>query len=143
MSTCIFIVKEGTVNCVKNGIILRTLEKGEYFGELSIILETERTMDVIAAENCILYAISIDTLKKMVGEKHKEILFLNCLKKCFQSSNHFVKLDPDSIDNAFDCFKVLNMTKGNIVLKKGEKKSTNLIILIQGNIINVYIIKIT
>ncbi len=95
----IFIVKEGRVNCVLKGKVLRTLEKGEYFGELSIILGTERTMDVEAAENCILYAITIDTLKKMVGEKYKEILFLNCLKKCFQSSKNFNKLDSSIIDN--------------------------------------------
>jgi len=96
-------------------------------------------MDVVAAENCILYAISIDTLKKMVGEKYKEILFLNCLKKCFQTSVHFNKLDTDVIDNSFDCFKIVNITKGNIVLRKGDRKSTSLIILIQGNIINVSI----
>jgi CRP-like cAMP-binding protein len=104
---------------------------------MSILLDTHRTMDVFAKENCILYAISVETLKAMVGEKYKDILFLNCIKNVFQTSSCFNKLSADMIENSFECFKIINFTQGSVALSAGTRISDNLILILQGNLINV------
>jgi hypothetical protein len=115
---------------------------GEYFGEMSIFLETYRSLDVIAHENCTLYAISVETLRAMLGEKYKDVLFLNCIKNCFQQSKFFKKLGSDFIESSFPSFKVVNIAKGKVVIKEGTVSSANIIVVLQGNIIDVYIIVI-
>ncbi len=104
---------------------------------MSILLESRRTLDVIAEENCTLYAISVETLKSMMGEKYRDVLFLNCIINCFQNSTHFKKLSLDFIENSFSTFKVENIAKGKMVLPAGTLTSGNIIVILQGNIIDV------
>lgn len=125
------------MNCVLNGKVLRKLGKGEFFGEMSILRETYRTLDVIANENCTLYAISVETLKTMLGDKYKDVLFLNCIKNCFQNSQHFQKLSADIVESSFASFKVVNIPQGNVVIKAGTLTSANIMVILQGNIVDV------
>lgn len=127
------------MNCQLDGKVLRKLSVGDYFGEMSILLETFRTLDVVANENCTLYAITVQTLKTMVGEKYKDVLFLNCIKNCFQNSTHFKGLGADFIENSYKSFKFESFPKGKVVIPAGTGKSANIIVVLQGNIINVFI----
>ena len=119
-----------------NGRLIRVLKKGDHFGEKSILLESTRTLDVIAKTNCVLYCISIDTLVSMVGERYKDVLYLNIIKTAFAKSKTFGKFNPKLIENAFECFKVKNFLKGDTVLKQGHITSSKFIIIIEGSLLN-------
>jgi len=72
----------------------------------------------------------------MVGEKYKEILYLNIIKMAFSKSFYFEKINPKLIENTFELFKIKHYLKGETVLKSGYKLSSKIIIVIEGNIIN-------
>jgi cGMP-dependent protein kinase len=116
--------------------LIRTLKKGDHFGEKSILLESTRTLDVIAKTNCILYSISIDTLISMVGDQYKDILYLNIIKMAFLKSNIFGKFNPKLIEIAYECFKVKNYLKGDTVLRSGHVMCSKIIIILEGSLIN-------
>lgn len=77
LASCLYIIKEGEVECVMNGKLIRTLKSKDYFGEKSILLESKRTMDVIAKTKTICYGITVDYLKHMVGDKINDVLLFN------------------------------------------------------------------
>jgi CRP-like cAMP-binding protein len=104
---------------------------------MSILLDTERTLDVVTVETTVLYAISVQTLKSMLGDKYRDILFVNCLINCFQNSSCFNKINTHILENSYRCFKIVDFAKGQVVLEKGETMSNKIIAIIEGNLINV------
>lgn len=97
-------------------------------------------MDVIAKTVTICYSISIETLKTILGENYKDMLFLNFVKMAFKTSGLFKKLNKSIIEKAFPVFKAKNFNKNDVVLSKGYKTNEKIIIVIEGGLINVKII---
>lgn len=121
---------------VKNQVI-RTLKKGDSFGEISILLETNRTMDVIAKTNTICYAITVDTLKMIIGEKFREIIFFNIITMAFEKSKFFTNIESSSIEKSFECFTIAKYNKNDVVFASGYNTVSKLVIVAEGNLINV------
>ena len=138
-SSCLYIIKEGEVNCSINGKVVRILKKGDHFGEKSILMDSNRSLDCIAKTNCIIYSISIETLKKIIGENYRDILFLNFVKLSLNQSQYFNKIDNNLIENTFSHFNVNNYTKDKVVITKGFDISTKLIIIIEGGLYDVHL----
>ena len=135
-ANCIYIVKSGEVNCIRDGKIIRTLKNGENFGERSILIDSKRTMDCVAKTNCICYSISKVTLQNMLGEKYITLLYLNFVKASFYTSKKLNHINENIIENIFEFFEAINLTGDKIAFEKGYKKSSNFVIIIDGNLIN-------
>jgi cGMP-dependent protein kinase 1 len=152
ISSCLFIIKEGEVSCSSKGLKFRTLKKGDNFGERSILLETPRTLDVIAETPCVIYSITVDTLKSMVGDRYKEVLFANFIKYTFQKSKYFNKINLKLLENVYEGMNCLptqnslsnkshyasvqNFSRGEVVIKTGHEMSSKVIVVIEGGLIN-------
>ena len=140
ISSCLYIIKNGCVDCIdENGIIIRTLKEGDNFGERSILVDTKRTLDVVAKTNCICYSISINTLKSMLGEKYRSFLYLNFMKTAFQNSKLLNNLNTYFIEYVFKFFEAVNLGSDNVAFPIKHNKSSNIVIVIDGNLINVRI----
>jgi cGMP-dependent protein kinase len=134
--SCLYIVKEGEVDCVYKGEVIRTLKKWEHFGAKSILLECTRTLDIIAKTTLVIYSISVETLTTMVGEKYKDVLLLNFIKIAFTQSKMFSKINLRLLENAYEAFAMSHFNKGDLVLKFGYTLSSRIIIIIEGSIID-------
>ncbi len=140
ISSCLYIIKNGCVDCIdENGIVIRTLKEGDNFGERSILVDTKRTLDVVAKTNCICYSISISTLKSMLGEKYRSFLYLNFMKTAFQNSKLLNNLNTYFIEDVFKFFEAVNLGSDNVAFPIKHNKSSNIVIVIDGNLINVRI----
>lgn len=137
LASCIYIVKEGEVNCIYKGNVIRTLQKGDHFGERAILVDSTRTMDVIAKTKCICYALNIDTLKTMVGDEFRTVLYLNFVKSSLAHSKFFSRFNLKLLDSIFDHFKPINLAKNEIAYPIGHVVSSKFIVVIDGNLINV------
>lgn len=136
-ANCMFIIKEGSVNCSKEGKIVRTLNKGDHFGEVSILMETTRTLDVVAQTSCVIYDISVETLKSMVGENFKDVLYLSLIKMSFAKSKIFTKINFKLIEQAYQLFKVSCHSYNTVVFKaQGYKSSQSIAVIIEGNLVD-------
>jgi CRP-like cAMP-binding protein len=140
VANCLYIVKEGEVDCVSKGKIIRTLKKGDYFGEKSILLESLRTMDVVAKTSCICYSISVETFKAMSGEQYKDVLYLNLIKLAFSSSKKFSQINPNFIESCYSSFQVINFKKNEVIIPAGFNKASKITIVIEGAAIEVFIV---
>ncbi len=59
-----FIIIKGSANVIKNGKLLRKLEKGDTFGEMSILDGVPRTADVLAGRDCCTIRVDAIVLEK-------------------------------------------------------------------------------
>jgi CRP-like cAMP-binding protein len=136
-ANCLYIVKEGEVECISKDKVRRILSKGDHFGERAILLDSKRTMDVIAKSKSTCYSISIDTLKNILGNSYRDILYLSFMNAAFLSSKFLKKLNLNLIESMYKLFKPINYLKNDVVLNKGYIKSSKLIIIIDGGLIKV------
>ena len=67
----------------------------------------------------------------MVGEKYKDVLYLNMIKMAFSKSELLKKINPILIENTFSIFSVKNYCKGEVVLKSGYNITSKIIIIIK------------
>lgn len=136
VSNCLYIIKEGEVECISKNKSIRTLKKGDHFGEKSILLETTRTMDVIAKTDCVIYSISVDTLKSMVGERYIDVLVFNFIQNAFEMSRSFNRINPRLLENVFHLFSLKNYEKDEVVIQAGHVMGSMINIIVEGNLIN-------
>jgi len=137
LANCLYIIKSGEVECVDDdGNVIRILKSGDNFGERSILVDTKRTMDVITKTKCVCYSISISTLKSMLSDKYRSFLYLNFMKSAFKNSKLFNKLNGDLLNNIFNHFEAVNLGKDYVAFPIGHIKSSTMVIMIDGNLIN-------
>ena len=135
-ANCLYIVKEGEVDCSLNGKVVRTLRKGDNFGERSILIDSMRSLDCIAKTNCVCYSVSTSTLKSMLGDNFRNLLYLNFIKSAFNKSKIFSRFNVQLLDKVFHLFKPINLKSNDIAYKENYLKSSKIVIVIDGHLIN-------
>jgi len=136
--SCLYIIKEGEIDCTSQGKLIRTLGKGEVFGERCLLVDSARTLSVITKTTCVLYSVSLETLRTMVGDAYRDVLLKNFIKSCFAKSKFLKNLNPRMLDKVFDKFKFLNFDRHRTVLHKGYHLNAKIICIIEGSVISVY-----
>ena len=63
-----YIIKSGHVDIYKNDTHLRSLEKGSYFGERSILYHEKRSATVVAQDDVELFALAQNTFLSCIDE---------------------------------------------------------------------------
>jgi cGMP-dependent protein kinase len=135
-SNCLYYIKEGEVSCSTNGIEIRVLKKGDHFGEKSLLLECPRTLDVIAKTHCIIYSISIETLKSLFGDKYKDVLLLNFVKMSFALSSNFNKINMKLLEASYDSFSAKDFKSKEIVIQANYIPNTKILVIIEGSVLD-------
>ena len=138
ISTNLYFINSGEVeirNPKLNNQVIKTLKKGDYFGEKEILINSLRLFDTVCKTKCVIYSISCSALFKIFGENYKNILFLSFIKNSFLKSKNFKKLNVKILDSLFDNFIVKNVQKEDIIYHSGFDMSSKLIITINGDLV--------
>lgn len=135
IADCLYIIKEGTVECTKKEQVIRILGKGDFFGTSSILIQTTRTMNVIAKSTCICYSISVETLTNILGPNYREALYLSFVKMTMRNSKYFSNVSSYFIEKTFPAFKVKMFKKDKIVISKGTRMDNKIQLIIEGKLI--------
>mmetsp|Transcript_10577 Transcript_10577/g.20378 ORF Transcript_10577/g.20378 Transcript_10577/m.20378 type:complete len:883 (+) Transcript_10577:129-2777(+) len=69
-----FIVKSGTCEVIKNGVVIRTLCKLAYFGERSMLLRESRSATVVAQTNVECWVLSQENFFRIIDERMRNLL---------------------------------------------------------------------
>ncbi|HEU4709495.1 MAG TPA: YhjD/YihY/BrkB family envelope integrity protein, partial [Methylophilaceae bacterium] len=77
LSRDLYYVVSGRIDIVQNGRLMRTVEAGEYFGEMSLLTETPRIADAqVASPEAEVIVISPENLQTLLAEPNVAIRFL-------------------------------------------------------------------
>ncbi|CAD8086133.1 unnamed protein product [Paramecium sonneborni] len=128
----LFIIAEGKVGVyTDDGLLIRMLSKGEYFGENALLQDNcVRGLTVKAIEESRLLALARETLTKILGDGVQMIIYKNQCKWILQQSKINLIIQ---IDKFLDLLTIRKLKKGDIVINKGQQYG-ELIILVDGKV---------
>ena len=136
MSNCIYILKDGSVNLKKDGKLMKTLIKGECFGALEVICNSNRITEAVAKEKTHILTIPVFWLKNLYGENYRSILALSMIKLAFMNCSSLKKLNLKFLDEIFNLITFKFFEKETEVLKAGEAKNSLIIVTIEGELVD-------
>jgi CRP-like cAMP-binding protein len=145
VGNCMYIIKEGEVECIKGNKVIRVLEQGDNFGQKALLEnegENKRSLDVKAKTDCKIYSISSDFFKTQFGENYKTHLYFSFVSTAFVNSNVFNKINTKMISKTFQYFSFRSLKFNELVYPKGQKMTEKLCVVLEGNIIDKVINKV-
>ena len=140
--SCMYIIKDGEVECIKGDKVIRVLKKGDNFGQKALLEGDKRSLDVRAKTDCKIYSISSEFFKNQFGEDFKEQLYFSFISSAFLSSKVFNKINPKMISKTFQDFSFRSLKNDELVYPAGQKITEKLCVVLEGNIIDKKINKI-
>ena len=139
---CMYIIKDGEVECIKGEKIIRTLKKGDNFGQKALLEGELRSLDVKAKTDCKIYSISSEFFRNQFGDNFKEQLYFNFISTSFMNSKVFSDINSKMISKTFSYFSFRSLKQDELVYPKGQKISEKLCVVLEGNIVDKKINKI-
>ena len=140
--SCMYIIKEGEVECIKDDKVIRILKQGDNFGQKALLEGGKRSLDVRARTDTKIYSISSDFFETQFGENYKEFLYFSFISSAFINSKHFNNLNTKMISKTFEHFSFRSLKFDELVYPKEQKISEKLCVVLEGNIIDKTINKI-
>ena len=139
---CMYIIKEGEVECIKGDKVVRVLKQGDNFGQKALLEDAKRSLDVKAKTDCKMYSISSDFFQTQFGENFREQLYFSFISTAFVGSKHFNSLNPKMISKTFPYFEFRSLKFDELVYPKNQKICEKLCVVLEGNIIDKKINKV-
>ena len=142
LGSCMYIIKDGEVECLKGDKVIRTLKKGDNFGQKALLEGGIRSLDVKAKTDCKIYSISTEFFKNQFGENFREQLYFNFVNTSFALSKTFSEINRKIISKSFKFFKFRSLKNNELVYPKGQPISEKLCVVLEGNIVDKKINKV-
>ena len=137
VSNCLYILKDGGINLKKNGKVEASLAKGECFGALEIIGNSNRITEAVPSEKTHLLALPVFWLKSLYGDNYASVLALSLIKASFANNEYLKKLNLKFLDEIFNFIVFKYYEKETEIIKEGDKKNSLIIVPIEGELIDV------
>ena len=137
ISNCIYILKDGGINLKKDGKLIKTLKRGECFGALEAISNSNRITEAVPKEKTHLLTLPVFWLQSLYGDNYRSVLALSMIKSAFWNDPSLKKLNLKFLDEIFNLISFRYYEKETEIIKSGEPKNTFIIIPIEGELIEV------
>ena len=133
----IYFVKEGLLQCIdEKGTCHKTFTTGQNFGEKEIFIDENSEYEIITISDCVCYTINVKSFKKMFGHQFRKFIFYNFLKAAFDCSKLFTSMNLFYTKRIYKYLNLVNLNKDNVAFPIGHIKSSKMIIIISGSLIN-------
>jgi cGMP-dependent protein kinase len=143
LGSCMYIIKDGEIECLKGEKVIRTLKKGDNFGQKALLEgDNKRSLDVRAKTHCIIYSISSEFFKNQFGDNYKEQLYYNFITTSFALSKTFNSINFKLFSKAFKFFTFRSLKGNELVYPRGQKINQKLCVVLEGNIMDKRINKV-
>jgi len=127
-----YLIKEGTVSCSVNGLEIRKMEKGDYFGEQALLYNTTRTATVTAFDNVRVLSVGREQLREVLGTSLQRIIYRNTQRIALDKSDVLSKLTLEQKEKMIDRINISSYQDCEIVIPTGTVLSTGLFIVLKG-----------
>ena len=137
----LYLIKKGFVRCCLNNEDIRVLGEKKIVGMLALILEQERTLDVIIGEDdTLLFEITRENIVDCIGDNYVDIILFSIYKSVVEHNLHLHDIiHEENINELYDFFKIVrykNKENINNDLKNKNLSKQRIIIIIEGNFVD-------
>ena len=136
----LYIIKEGIVSCRIGLKEIRRLSNNEYFGQNSILIDVNRSADIITLQNTICYELSREDLKEALTDDYIDIILFCFFKNAVEKNNNLKNILIESqLHKIFNCFSIQQYKKNECLYdsrNNNKMKTLNkkLILVIEGSL---------
>ncbi|ORM41242.1 cAMP-dependent protein kinase type I-beta regulatory subunit [Babesia sp. Xinjiang] len=128
----LYLIKQGSVDVYINGVRVRTITKGQYFGERAILYGEARSATIQAVDYVICVSISRDILINVLGNLD-HVLFRNIMMEGLQHSEVFRQFTGEQLCDLIESVSVRNFRRGTVILdKENLLKGIRYLIVLEG-----------
>jgi cGMP-dependent protein kinase len=124
-----YIIKQGSVECVKDGKPFRVLKEGESFGENALFQDGKRSLTVRAAQDCLCLSLSRDALQEILGAKIQEVIQGNWSRWAIEKNPMLSKLTKLQIEKWVQNATIKKVPQGTVLLDKNSTLTEIFIVL--------------
>ena len=136
LGSCMYIIKDGEIECLKGDKVIRTLKKGDNFGQKALLEDGIISFDVKAKTDCKIYSISTEIFKNQFGDDFRKQLYYDFITASFLKSKTFSSLNKKIFVKTFKYFSFRSLKNGELVYPKGQKINEKLCVVLEGNIVD-------
>jgi len=134
LGNCMYIIKEGEVECIKGDKVVRVLKQGDNFGQKALLEGAKRSLDVRAKTDTKMYSISSSFFETQFGENYREHLYFSFISTAFLNSQNFKQLNTKMISKTFPYFNFRSLKYHELVYPKNQQICEKLCVVLEGNI---------
>ena len=134
VSNCVYVLKDGCINIKKDGKVISSLAKGDYFGVLEVLAKSNRIYEAVPKEKTHLLAIPVFWLNSLYGENFRSVLALSIIKSAFANNPSLKKLNLKFLDEILDLISFRYYEKETEIIKEGDQKSALIVVPIEGEL---------
>ncbi len=136
ISNCIYVLKDGNIQLKKDGKLLKSLVKGDFFGTLEVLSNSNRITEAVPKEKTHLLTIPAFWLKSLYGDNYRSILALSLIKSAFTNDSNLKKLNLVFLDEVFNLISFKYYEKETNIIKAGEPKNGLIVVPIEGELVD-------
>ena len=136
VSHCLYLLKDGSVTLKKDGKIMKSISKGECFGELEVLANTNRITEATPSGRTTLYTIPVYWLKQLYGDNYRSVVALTLVKSAFASHPALKRLNLNFMDELFNRLSFRYYEHEGEIIGKGEPKNNLIVVPIEGELID-------
>lgn len=130
----LYIIKQGSVVCSQGEKDIKTMEKGDYFGEQALLYNSVRTATITANENTKCLTIGRAELTKLFGTSLQLIVHKNSQRIAFDKNVYLKKLTKTQFEKLLNCSEIQELQEREKAISEGTRKCDNIIVLIKGEL---------
>ncbi|MCQ2818481.1 MAG: cyclic nucleotide-binding serine/threonine-protein kinase [archaeon] len=132
----LYLIKSGSVSCELNGKVFKEYGPHNYFGIVSLLLNSERTLNVYAKEQTTCYKITTDTLKQSLGENYiNEIKLFLFQDYIFENQDFSEYINKKNIKEVYSKFELKFYSKDQKITNY-KRHSKKIVLVIEGNFVH-------
>ena len=135
VSNCIYVVKDGKVTLKKDGKQMRIANRGESFGVLEVLSNSNRITEATPAGKTNLLTIPVFWLKSLYGENFRSVVALTIIKSAFANHPSFKKSNLNFLDEIFGRFVFKYYERETDIIRSGEQKCNLIVVPIEGELV--------
>ncbi|CAG9321736.1 unnamed protein product [Blepharisma stoltei] len=129
-----YIIKEGVVLCTKEGVEIRQMIKGDFFGEQALLYNSKRTATITCVGAVKVLCIGRGSLLEALGENLQQVIYRNIQKKAIEKSEPLKNLTKEQSQKMMDAMKIAKFSSGEVVVSKNSLQGSKLCIIMKGRV---------
>jgi cGMP-dependent protein kinase len=129
-----YIIKDGNVSCTKEGREIRTMTRGDFFGEQALLYHSPRTATIAALDDVKCVAIGRERLTRVLGNHLQQIIYRNSLRIALDRSHLMSKLNKEQSDKLFSTLQVRSAIEEDVIIPKGTPKGKYVWFVLKGSL---------
>eukprot|EP00359_Climacostomum_virens_P000322 CAMPEP_0204896828 /NCGR_PEP_ID=MMETSP1397-20131031/385_1 /ASSEMBLY_ACC=CAM_ASM_000891 /TAXON_ID=49980 /ORGANISM="Climacostomum Climacostomum virens, Strain Stock W-24" /LENGTH=891 /DNA_ID=CAMNT_0052064493 /DNA_START=685 /DNA_END=3360 /DNA_ORIENTATION=- len=128
----LYIIKSGTVVCMKNKQYIRRMQKGDFFGEQSLLFNCMRTATIVAEDDVKCLSLGRKRLKHVLGDRLQNIIYRNLIVQAMELNNELKLLTKEQAYAVVEKMQIKSIPPGEVIIPSGTEEHDTIRILLKG-----------